>query len=395
MSAPLNRPPRRRLRWALVALALLLLLALLGWRASGRKATPETVTATEVPVQLQPDEQLPLQPRQLRLELPVSGSLRAVDTAVIKARVAGEVRGLTLREGDAVTAGQTVARIEPLEYDARLRQAQEQASSARAQTEVAQRSFDNNQALVAQGFISRNALETSQSNLGAAQATHRAALAAAEVARKSLSDTVLRSPISGQVAQRFVQPGERVGVEARVLEIVDLRQLELEATLPAADAAAVTVGQIAQLRIEGSSLLGDAAMRTVMATVARVNPSVQPGSRNVLVYLRLAPDHGLRPGLVAQGQVAIGAVDALALPLSAVRTDKPQPYVQALVDGRVVHRTVQTGQRGQIDGQAWVALSGLDAGMTVVAGSVGLLREGTRVALAAPAVAPAAAAVRP
>ena len=94
-----------------------------------------------------------------------------------------------------------------------MRQAQEQADSARAQAEVAQRTYDNNKALVDQGFISRTALDTSQSNLNAALATHRAALAAVEMARKSLDDTVLRSPIDGQVAQRLAQPGERVGVE--------------------------------------------------------------------------------------------------------------------------------------------------------------------------------------
>jgi RND family efflux transporter MFP subunit len=152
--------------------------------------------------------------RNLAQGLPVSGSLKAVQSALVKARVPGELQGLTLREGDAVKAGQIVARVDAGEYQSRVRQAQEQADAARAQIDIAQRQWDNNKALVDQGFISRTALDTSLNNLNAAKANHKAALAAVEVARKSLDDTVLAAPISGVVAQRLAQPGERVGVDA-------------------------------------------------------------------------------------------------------------------------------------------------------------------------------------
>src|SRR5690606_32568716 len=108
----------------------------------------------------------------------VSGSIEALQTVAIKARVAGEVQGLTKREGDSVAAGEVVARIDPTEAQARVRQAEQQAESALAQVRIAQRNQDNNQALVKQGFISATALETSQANLAGAEATHRAAVAA-------------------------------------------------------------------------------------------------------------------------------------------------------------------------------------------------------------------------
>ena len=100
-----------------------------------------------------------------------------------------------MREGDAVKAGQVVARIDSTEYAApACKQAQEQADSAKAQIDIAQRQWDNNKALVDQGFISKTALDTSLNNLNAAQANHKAALAAVEMARKTLDDTVLRAP---------------------------------------------------------------------------------------------------------------------------------------------------------------------------------------------------------
>ena len=388
---------RHWIRWTLAALVLLAIVGGVLRAVSARKAQQASVATAAAPaeteVTLNSAEVVRAASRELAQTLPVSGTLRAVDSAVVKARVAGELMGLTVREGDTVTAGQVIARIDPLESTSRLRQAQEQADSAAAQAEVAQRTFDNNKALVDQGFISRTALDTSQSNLNAARSTHRAALAAVEVARKSLSDTVLKSPIAGQVAQRLAQPGERIAIDGRVIEVVDLSRIEVEATLAAADSVAVRLGQRAMLQIEGSTVGTVPGDRQVGASVVRVNPSAQAGSRSVLVYLRLDSATGFRQGLFAQGRIDVGRSTALALPLTAVRIDKPAPYVQAVVDGRIVHRPVQTGPRGQLDGQTFVAVSGIEDGTLVVAGSIGPLREGTRVKLAAaPAPGPARSA---
>jgi len=382
---------RRSFKWAAAALVLVLvggavLRAIESRRAQQAEASKSA--PTETVVQLAQADVVRAARRQLVQTLAVSGTLKAVDSALVKARVAGELTGLTLREGDTVKAGQVIGRIDPIEYQSRVRQAQEQADTARAQAEVAQRTYDNNKALVDQGFISRTALDTSQSNLNAALSTHRAALAAVEMAHKSLNDTVLKSPLTGQVAQRLAQPGERVAVDARVIEVVDLSRIEVEATLAAADSVAVRVGQRAALQIEGSNSADPASSdRKVGASVVRVNPSAQAGSRSVLVYLRLDRSEGFRQGLFAQGSIDVGRIDALALPLSAVRIDKPAPYVQMVIEGRIAHRAVQPGQRGQVDGQTMVAVRGIEDGAVVVAGTVGPLREGTAARLA-PVAAP-------
>ncbi len=372
------------------ALLLLAVLAavLLGWRgyqARQAKAPAPAAAAASAPViELAATDLAHARQVALGTDIPITGTLKAVRSALVKARVPGELQGLTVREGDRVRAGQVLARIEPTEYSERLRQTQQQADAARAQVDIAQRQYDNNAALVNQGFISRTALDNSLASLEAARANHRAAQAGVEVVRKSLADTVLRAPIDGQIAQRLVQPGERVATEARIVEIVDASELELEAALSPADSVAVRVGQSAHLDIEGVT-------QPVAARVVRINPSAQPGSRSVLVYLSVAPQPGLRQGLFAQGQLATGEQQALAVPLSAVRTDKPAPYVQVVAGERIAHRPVRLGVRGRVDGEPWVQVEGVDAGATVLRGSAGVLREGTATRVPTPP-APASSA---
>lgn len=366
---------KRWMKWALAALVVALLAAGVMRALSARKAqqaaiAQQSANRAQPAIEIRAADVVSWTQQELQQVQPITGSLRAVNSAWVKARIAGDLQDLRVREGDSVSAGQVLARVDATDARARLRQAQAQAQAAQAQVDIAQRSFDNNQALVTQGFISKTGLETATSSLSGAQATHRASLAAVDQISKSLEDTVLRAPISGQVAQRLVQTGERVGVDARVLEIVDLKQLELEASLSAGDSIAVRVGQLAHLKIEG---MGE----PLTAKVVRINPSATVGSRAVMVYLSLPARAGLRQGLFAEGALNIGQIKANALPLTAIRTDKPQPYVQLVVKDQVEHQPVQLGARGVKGDETMVVVEGLPDGAQVLAGSVGLLRAGT------------------
>jgi len=366
------------IKWALVAVIVALLAAGALRVFSSRKDKAAALQAqqvsqkTEAVMSLTAADLVPVKTRLLTQTLAIAGPLKAVNTAFVKARVAGELQGLTVREGDLVKEGQVIARVESTEFQARVRQAQQQAESAKAQVDIAKRSFDNNRSLVDQGFISKTALESSLASLAAAEANFQAAQAGAEVAVKSLQDTVLRAPISGLIAQRLAQTGERVAVDARIVEIVDLSRLELEASLSAADSLLVTVGQAAQLTVEG-------AAKPITAKVVRVNPSAVAGSRAVLAYLALSSTSGLRQGLFAQGALELGKVKTLTVPMSAVRTDKPQPYVQIVVNGRVVHQNLVLGVRGEFEGQAMVGIKDVPENASILSGTVGILQAGTQV----------------
>ena len=368
------------LKWLVFALVLAALAAG-AWRLVSSRQTQKIALEaqqasqkTQAVVELTAADLVQVKTVELVQGLTIGGPLRAANSAFVKARVAGELQGLSLREGDLVKTGQVVARIDATESQARVRQAQQQAEAARAQVDIARRSFENNHALVDQGFISKTSLDTSLASLAAAEASYQAAQAGAELAVKSLDDTVLRAPMAGVVAQRLAQPGERVAIDTRILEIVDLSRLELEASINPADALLVRVGQVARLTVEGAS-------QPLTASVARVNPTAMSGSRAVLAYLTVQPNAGLRQGLFAQGTLATGTLSMPAVPLSAVRTDKPLPYVQMIQDGKVVHQTVELGARGERAGQTLVGVKGVSDNALLISGTVGSLRAGTLVKL--------------
>ena len=392
---------KRLLRWFIVVAVMAAVSVAVFRLVNERRVVQSTAATPAAPqaLELTPTDIVTATQGSGTRTLEVSGTVKAVDTALVKARVAGEIVRIHAREGEAVKAGQPLVEQDTTELDLRLRQAEQQVAASRAQLDIAQRSLANNRALVTQGFISATALESSVSNEAAAQANLLVALAAVDIARKARGDATLLAPISGIVAQRLAQPGERVGLDARILEIINLSRLEVEAAVPAEDVVALKPGRSVRFVVEGLD-------GTFTGKVARLNPSAQAGSRAVSVYLSIDAQPQLRQGLFARGTVALEQRQGLWLPASAVRMDRALPYVLALEGGKVSARTVRTGLRSRADGPAAAPsqepggerveiLEGLTDGSQVLAGSISGVPEGrawkpatTRQPTAAGATAP-------
>ena len=373
---------KRWQRWALGGVVVLVLAGAVGRvlvarKAGGSSAASAASSPTLSGLDLSPGDVVVARTIELPRTLEISGGLKAVNSAVVRARVTAELKSLTVREGDSVRAGQVVGQLDTTELELKLRQAEQTAFSTRSQLDISLRALENNRALVAQGFISATGLETSISNEAGARASYEAARSAALLAKKNFNDATLTAPIAGLVSQRMVQPGERVAVDAKVLEIVDLTQLEVEAALTPDDVAGLTIGRTATLRIDGLAA-------PVAARVVRINPSAQVGTRSIVAYLAVAPQPALRQGLFARGTIELDRQRALALPLSAVRTDQARPYVLMVSDGKALVTPVKLGTRGAVAGEAWVEIaSGLAEGSSVLGQSTGLVRDGTPVRIAA------------
>ena len=345
-------------------------------KAVTKPAGAEIPTAVAVPtLEFMPSEIFTAQPLELQQTLSLSGALRAVNMSSVKARVAAEVREIPVREGDAVRAGQIVARMDSTEYQARVDQARGTLNATRAQLDIATKNRDNNLALVEKGFISKNAYDNFASQYAAAVANAEAAKGAFDVAQKLLNDTVIRSPITGTVAMRYVQAGEKVSADNKLLDIVDLQKLELEAAVPTNDITNVAIGQRVNLHIEGWP-------QNIEGKVVRINPTTQSGSRSVLVYVQIAnPQNQLRSGMFAEAQLILKTKSGvLALPQNALRKDGNGSYVYAIEGDILARKPVTTGMSGRSgDDYMTEVLSGIDFGTQVIRTDMGSLQPGIHV----------------
>lgn len=363
--------------------------------ASAQAAQAIQATPAKAPSSLEflPGDVTRVQAGELRQVLQLSGAIRAVNQAQVKAKVAGEVREVLVREGETVKAGQVVAKIDASEYQARLDQARGSLQAARAQLAIAAKSRDNNQALVAKGFISQNAFDNASSQYDIARGNVESAQGALDVAQKALNDTVIRAPIAGLVASRTVQPGEKVSVDFRLLDLVDLRQMELEAAVPTTDILQLAPGQEAAVRLEG--------LATPLAgRIVRINPATQAGSRSVLTYIQIDNPQGLlKVGMFGQAQVTLASkTGVLAVPQAAIQDQAGTPIVYAIDNGTLRQQAVRLGMRGHDgsgSGEAVEILDGLAPGALIVRNNLGKLPAGAKVRLAqaAPAAFPAPHAV--
>ncbi|MBA3505169.1 MAG: efflux RND transporter periplasmic adaptor subunit [Betaproteobacteria bacterium] len=325
-----------------------------------------------------------VQAKSLARWLPVSGTLEPVRQATVKAKVSGEVRQITVREGEAVKAGQLLARIDTSDLDVRLIERQGQLESAQAQAAMAEKTLHTNQKLLKQNFISQNAFDSAESNLNVTRGSVMSAQAQVRLAQNALKDAVAVSPLSGIVAKRHVQPGEKVGFDAPLVTVVDLKDLELQALVPAMEIPELRLGMTVDLTVDG---FGE---RKFTGRIERISPSTVPGTRAIHIFVGIpnAKDE-LRGGMFATGRIALGESGATkTLPATAVRTDAGQPYVWLIDDGKLLRRSVTIGRRDDEAGLVELK-SELPAGAQVLATRFDNLKEGAPAVVRAPATTPA------
>lgn len=349
-----------------------------GGFAAVRGKAPASAPAAQPVVEFTQRDLYIVEPRALERTLPLTGTLSPLTEATVKAKVAGELLEVAVREGESVRQGQVLARIDPTEVRARVAAREADVAAARAQLVWADKNRLTQKALLDKAFISQNAFDNIQSNYDVAVAKLRSAEAELIVARKSLGDSVLVAPFPGIVAQRHVQPGERVALDAKVITVVNLSRLELEAAVPAAEISRLRVGQEVAFSVDG---FGE---RAFGGRIERINPGTVSGSRSINVYAVIDnPEGELRGGLFAQGAVSLERVEgALVVPASAVREEIGQTFVYAIEAGLVKRKNVTVGAP-DASGRVQV-LQGLAAGERIVRVNLGALREGVSARLAGP-----------
>jgi multidrug efflux system membrane fusion protein len=365
---------------------LMVLLVLIGLAAGGRllwygqergyaaiDPAPKTV---ERPVELAAMEITRIAPRRLTDSVRLSGSVRPYDQAVIKSEVAAKLTEVRVREGEAVKRGDLLAQFDTLDLKARLDEKLSNLAGAKAQLVLAEKTRTKNLALSRKQIVSESTLDEAQSTWQYNQAAVAALEAQVDMARKALADAEVRAPIDGIVAERTVNPGETLPRDTKLFTLVNLRRVEVEATIPAGEVARLKPGQPVVLRIEGFD------DRTFQGVIDRINPMAVAGSRAIPVYVGIDNPRGeLRGGMFATGEAIVAeARDAVALPAAALRRDGDGDDELESLDDHLVRRAVQPvaeWERGSL-----IQVSGLSPGAVVVSAVLPGLQAGQSVRLA-------------
>lgn len=323
----------------------------------------EAVAVAEAPavLELAPVDVATVTRMRMSGGLPVSGLLRPLRQTTVQARVPAEVGAVLVREGERVAPGQVLVRLGTQDLEARLRQAEAQLAAAQVDARLARALAERNKELYDKKYFSEIDYARSVGEAEAREATVRAQQALVAIARKAMQDAEVRAPQGGIIARRYIEPGSSVGMDARLIEIVDLSEMELEVPVPAAEIAGVKVGQRLAFTVTG---FGE---RRFEGVVARINPVADSGTRAISVYVRVPnPKLELKGGMYARGEIRAGSDgEALALPLDALHETAGKAWVLVLAGGKLEQREVELAGRDERRNQLFLA-SGVQAGDTVV-----------------------------
>jgi membrane fusion protein (multidrug efflux system) len=301
-----------------------------------------------------------------------SGALVAPNTAMVRAKATGTLLTLAVQEGQRVKAGELLGRIDVSDLASHVAERNANLAAVKTTLAQAQRTHESNVGLANDKFISPIALDSSRFQLDSAKAQVAAAQAALDSATIALRDATLVAPITGIVSKRYVVAGEKVTAEQQVVNIVDLRMLELAGTVGTQDVARLSAGMTVELRIEGVD-------KPLQGKLARIAPAAEAGTRSIGVAVQLQnPTETLRAGQYAVAQVQIGdATPRLTVPIGAISSASGQEYVWTVEGGKLLRRTVTTGRRDPVRGRAEV-LEGLSPDMPVLGARFDNLREGAK-----------------
>ncbi|HEX6041092.1 efflux RND transporter periplasmic adaptor subunit [Longimicrobium sp.] len=311
----------------------------------------------------------------------LSGSLAAEREARVNAEIGGLVQGVFAEKGQAVRAGQPLARIDAAAIRDQVLSGQSAVRSAELQVANAQRNVDRNATLAAAGAVADRDLETARNTLAAAQAQLAGARAQLSSAQEQLGKTTVSAPISGIVSDRPVSAGSVVQMGGPLFVIVDPGSMRLEASVPAAELGQVRVGAPVRFTVTGYP------GQTFTGTVQRINPAADPVTRQVPVIVSIPNAQGtLVSGLFAEGRVQSEARQGIMVPASAVDERGVQPLVVRLTNGKAERVPVTLGVR-DADTDRVEITGGVAAGDTLLVGAALGTTPGTRVTVRAGAAA--------
>jgi RND family efflux transporter MFP subunit len=366
------------------AFILLLLAVLLAFAIGGcnrNQGEASTTTADQAQI-ITPENIAVVRDDTIESGPAISGALTPDRAAVIRAELGGSLVQTFAEKGQSVARGAVLARIEDTSIRESVLSARSAVRTAEQALQVARRNAERAQALAQAGATSERDLEQARWNVTNAESQLADAAARFSLAEKQLSNTQVRAPFNGIVAEKPASPGDVVSPGTSLFTIVDPTRMKLEAAVPAAQIGAVRIGAPVQFTVQGYP------GRVFTGRVERVSPAADPATRQVGVYIAIPNGGGsLVGGLYAEGRIGSERRGALVAPLNAVDLTGPTPSIVRLKNGKVERVEVRVGVRDD-ENERIEIVNGAVAGDTLLIGAAQGISVGSLVtvqALEAPA----------
>lgn len=328
--------------------------------AQETSSTTSVVAPVTPHLELTATDVMTVKEQSLQKVVALTGQLQAFHYTTVQSQVNASVAQVLVREGQSVSKGQILVQLATQDLQSRLQQAQAALASAKAESMLANAIKERGQQLYQERFIAEIDYNRSVVEAAARAENVKAQESLVAIARKALADAVISAPMSGVIAKRYVQAGQTVSINSPLLDVVDLSQLELVASIAPEHVAALNVGQTVKFSVQGFA-------EQFSAQVTRVNPVADAATRAVTFYAQLQnPQQRLKAGLFVQGSLALGAAQqGLVVPKSAIHQQHRKHYVWVIHQQKLVKRSVVLGLDDEQSGQAVIS-RGLQAGEQVV-----------------------------
>ncbi len=325
-------------------------------------------------------------------QMMVVGNLIGAATVDAVPKVGGRLEEISVRMGDRVTRGQTIAKIEDSELRAQINQAQAsfEVSAAtirqrEADLRLAQTNLDRSRNLFERQLIPKQTMDDTEARhqaavaqLDLAKAQHAQAQGRLDELKINLSNTNITSPVNGFVGRRTLDPGAWVTPNTAFLSVVDITVVRLVANVVERDLRRISTGQTADVEVDafpGEKFVG---------RVANIAPVLDPATRTAQIEIEVPnPQYRLKPGMYARVNFTVEQRDnALVVPTNAVVDYAGKKGVFQADKGEqgdvARFKPVAIGMIDQLHAEV---TSGLGEGEPVITTGAAALREGDRIVL--------------
>jgi multidrug efflux system membrane fusion protein len=319
--------------------------------------------------------------RDVRFTVQAAGTLMALNTAVVRAKVDGELKALRFTEGQYVQAGQLLAEIDSRPFDAQLNQAQGQWARDTALLKNAELDLQRYQDLLSKDAIARQQVETQAALVRQLQGTVQADQAQIDLAKLQLSYTRVTAPISGRLGLKQVELGSlvRASDPNGVVSITQTQPMAVVFSVPEIHVPLI----MRQLKL-GKALAVEAWDRDQKIRLAQGRVSTTDNAIDVATgTLRLKAtldnrDGSLFPNQFANIRLQLDTLkNALVVPVQAVQRGAAGTFVYVVQADNTVQ--VQAVQLEAVEGDWQAVIADLKAGQQVITDGADRLRNGSGV----------------